>query len=162
TPWSRLGSGMAHGRAGVYFALLAAAQSGVAMPEWFWAALKRTAEQHSNETGTTATDPGGKRIRWCSGAAGFTLLWVRAYQAARDPIDLELARADATRAYEFSGSYPDLCCGTGGRAYALLSVGRIDPDLPWRERAAELAEQALLSREPTKWPFGLFKGQSGL
>jgi serine/threonine-protein kinase len=153
---------MAHGRSGVCFALLAAAQTGVAVPAWFWAWLKRSAEKQLKATKAAALDPTGKHIRWCSGAAGFTLLWVKAYQATGDPIYLQRARAEAMRAYEFSSSYPDLCCGIGGRAFALLSVGRIDPDPAWRRHAAELAEQALLSRTPTKWPFGLFKGQSGL
>lgn len=163
-PWSQLGEGMAHGRSGVYFALLsAAANSIMVLPEWCLSSLRRFAESQPRRIHESSSDDStGARHRWCSGSAGFTLLWVKAYQVTRDRSYLELARSAATRAYEYSGTYPDLCCGSAGRAYAVLSVSRIDPHPKWRRRATKLAEQALGSPAGSKWPFGLFKGQSGL
>jgi serine/threonine-protein kinase len=102
---------------------------------------------------------------WCNGAAGLVLLWARAYEHTPSPFYLDRARRAArTLLHHTSGVMGDLCCGLGGRAYALLAMDRIEPDHFWYERALEMGSRAVgASLERVgEWPNGLYKGFPGL
>ena len=64
----------------------------------------------------------GMRARWCNGAAGHLHLWLLAYELLGDPRYLQLAEGAAWTSYEAQSTGGDLCCGSAGRAYALLAL----------------------------------------
>jgi len=93
-----------------------------------------------------ARAPAGLKLSLCNGLAGFVQLWASAFEATGDAMWLDAARAAAP---ELESSAPtehnggSVCCGLGGRAYALLAIARIDPSGDWRPRARGLALRAL-------------------
>ena len=82
------------------------------------------------------------RASWCNGAAGFVHLWTAAERHFGDPHYGRLAHAAAWTAFDAPQSGGDLCCGLGGRSYALLDLHRHTGDPAWRHRARDLAERA--------------------
>jgi serine/threonine-protein kinase len=112
----------------------------------------------------TPNNPGFERS-WCNGAAGLVLLLVRAYESSRDEQYLSLSRSYArTLLTHTEGVGGDLCCGLGGRSYALLAMDRIDPGRDWARLAVNmgaLAADALVENSGP-WPNGLYKGFPGL
>jgi hypothetical protein len=95
---------------------------------------------------------------WCNGLAGYTIAWVLA--ADLDERCRANALAAASRLLEvLDESGPSLCCGLGGRAYALLAVARLDPQGPWIDHAITLATRALAHEIPSG---GVFQGFPGL
>lgn len=101
---------------------------------------------------------------WCNGSAGFVHLWTLAHSIFRDPRHLEIAEGAAWDAYDDSeDSVYDLCCGRGGRAYALLALHRAGRDDAWLTRAQRLADEALdLVVKASDPPPGLIKGTTGV
>lgn len=166
--WTRARrTGFAHGRAGVFHALLGwsiAAER--ELPRWFASRLDELGEEVEATGGVGAPTTSSVLERsWCTGAAGQALLWTRAYErfgrADYRRLALRCARLVTT---EIDGCVGDLCCGLGGRAYACLSVLRIDPEGGWRTWAATLAMRganAMLD-DSGRWPNGLYKGFPGV
>lgn len=143
--------GFAHGDIGVLFARLSAAR---------W----RGARTETAMLGPLPIDvlgrPGRFNRSWCNGLAGIILWWVLAAESTGE--DRFRARALSAAPHlldELDEAGGSLCCGLGGRAYALLAVSRIDPEGPWIERATALATRAL-SHE--LGPGGMLKGFPGL
>jgi hypothetical protein len=102
---------------------------------------------------------------WCNGSAGHLLLWAQAYERTGEKTYLELARASARSTLTLvRGARPDLCCGLGGRAFALLAMDRIEPGRGWYGRALEMTFRAMRAAQAAigAWPNGLFKGYPGL
>jgi len=101
---------------------------------------------------------------WCNGPAGFIHLWTLAQEHCPDADYLALAEASAWSAWEGRGSIPDLCCGTAGRAYALLTLYRSTGAEIWLDRARALAERAAraLRRSRGPRPLSLYKGEPGI
>lgn len=105
------------------------------------------------------------RRTWCNGASGLALLWAKAYESTREERYLTLARSCGRVVVShrrLGGS--DLCCGLGGRGYALLALDRIDRGGAWHEHAVALTSSAALRmrRASGPWPNGLYKGYPGL
>ena len=103
------------------------------------------------------------RATWCNGAAGHLQLWLLAYEVLRDPIYLSLARGAAWTVYEAQTNAADLCCGSAGRAYALLRLFRQSGDRIWLHRAHELADHAthaIRTRQLRK--NSLYRGELGV
>jgi serine/threonine-protein kinase len=160
--------GLGHGRAGTLFALLGWSMAAErALPRWLFDGLARLADDVAREgrLGAPAqlTAPVMQRS-WCNGAAGLVLLWVRAHEHSGAPEHLEHARTMAHHLGEYTWATGNLCCGLGGRAYALLAVDRIDPDRGWFDGAQRLAAQAgeMMIAAPGGWPNGLYHGFPGL
>ena len=101
---------------------------------------------------------------WCNGPAGFIHLWTLAHEHDLGADYLPLAEASGWTAWEGRGSVPDLCCGTAGRAYALLTLYRSTGAEIWLERAHALAERAAraLRRSRGPRPLSLYKGEPGI
>jgi serine/threonine-protein kinase len=101
---------------------------------------------------------------WCNGAAGYVPLWLLSYARFAEPRYLQLAQAAAWTAYEGpTTSHGDLCCGYGGRAYALLSLNRHDRDSAWLARAHTLADRAAnLVRGRSLRAESLYNGEIGI
>lgn len=170
-PWEEVKYyGFAHGWGGIYFSILQwASLTHRTLPGWFVPALRSFAQ--------SGIPSGGKELNWpvyraaaaqrpfsgwCHGSPGLALLWVKAYEHCGDDLFLHTARRCGRHTLESAGRLASLCCGHGGKAYALLALSRIDPEGPWRYRAAELAALAVATRDVTAWPQSLLKGRAGL
>jgi hypothetical protein len=159
-PWEPSdASRFAHGWSGVAYAFVTWTRAGgEELPPWLVDSLHRLAAMWSPAT------PNPKLAgSWCNGAAGATLLWSAAFAATDDKRFLSRAR-DAGRAAvdaELAAGTTDLCCGSGGVAYALLELDRVDAGSGWRARAREIGARAI---QPSTlvWPNGLFRGHPGL
>ena len=100
---------------------------------------------------------------WCNGSAGFVHLWLAAERVVARGDLVPLAEAAAWTAYETVESGGDLCCGTAGRAYALLALHQRTGEPEWVDRARILADRgARLVREHALRPDSLYKGQMGV
>jgi serine/threonine-protein kinase len=167
--WTRDATlGFAHGRAGIFHTLLRwSAARGAEPPPWFDDQIERLHADIEREgrMGAPAWSTTDLQRTWCNGAAGLVLLWARVYERTRDPVHLRRA-AKAARALEAKtkGWGGDLCCGLGGRAFALLAMDRVDPGHGWSERAAAMAGRAAdaMLAKPGAWPNGLYHGYPGL
>lgn len=158
--------GMAHGEAGVHFALLQASQRRRRrVSPRLRAELTRLADLGERAGRGMRWPVGGEQTLyhggWCRGSSGFALLWAKAYEATDEDRFARLARRAALDAHASAIAVPDLCCGAVGSAYAMLALARIDPGRGWRRRAGELAMAALVSEVQTVWAHGLFKGEAG-
>lgn len=145
--------GFAHGQAGVQHALLAwSHQTKTELPGGVHGALLRSTDA---EIIAAAPPLAGT---WCNGLTGFVLLWVKAYELTGDAVWRERARATARSLTQLPAGNGSLCCGLGGRAYALLALSRIDQTEDWRSRATELCVRGL-GAVPGH---GVFRGLPGL
>jgi hypothetical protein len=165
--------GMAHGWAGMLFSLLRWREaSGARLPTLMRARLDELA---------ALGEPSGRGLRWpwrdahvegasynympgfCNGSAGFVHLFVTAARLLDDSRYVEIAEGAAWDAWEGddSGHY-DLCCGTAGRAYALLALHRHTGEGVWLDRARQLADMAIDGvREDDQPTLALYKGALG-
>lgn len=155
--WERLPlPGLARGRAGIVFALLSwAAATGRRAPRAALEGLDGLVD---------ALDPAGGWLgrSWCNGAAGYTLLWSKAFALLGDRRHLARAEACADAASRATARGPtDVCCGLGGSAYAALTMHHLAPDGPWRTRAVRLAARAATAFA-SPWTHGLLRGYPGL
>ena len=163
--------GVAHGYAGIFYAVLQWAQvSKAAVPGELQARLEQLAglAQPAGRglgwpVSTRGTNLDGMRATWCNGAAGHLHLWLLAHDLLGDPRYLSLAQGAAWTAYEAPSTGGDLCCGSAGRAYALLRFFRQTGDRIWLDRAHELAEhaaQAIRTRQLRR--NSLYRGEVGV
>ncbi|MCX5746917.1 MAG: hypothetical protein NT062_30980 [Proteobacteria bacterium] len=131
-------NGFAHGRVGVQHALLSwCEQTRRVPPAALVAALVApTDDEIISHAGTL---PGS----WCNGLAGFLMLWVKAYELTRDDAWRTRAVACARTLATLPSVDGTLCCGDGGRAYALLALARIDDREDWRGQALAACTQRL-------------------
>ena len=105
----------------------------------------------------------GSMPGWCNGSAGFVFLWTLAHRELGDPRWLALAEAAAINAWEAPDGNGSLCCGLGGRAYALLNYYRHARGAEWLTRARDLANRAALDIEKgSEREDSLYKGPLGV
>jgi serine/threonine-protein kinase len=166
--------GMAHGWAGLLFAaLIAGRQLGVEPP----GAVKNKLQELS-----TLAEPIGRGIGWpgsiacdggpttpayapgwCSGSAGFVLLWLAAFDALQDERYRDLALSAGWHVWEHPDASPNLCCGLAGRAVGLFRLYRATGDRGWLEKAMRLIQRAatrLIHEQDAR--YSLFRGELGL
>jgi len=100
---------------------------------------------------------------WCNGAAGHVFTWTAAYDALHEERWLALAEEAAWNAWEEPLHHADLCCGSAGRAYALLNLYKHTGDREWLARARHLANHAAgAARKTTQRAHALWKGELGI
>jgi serine/threonine-protein kinase len=100
---------------------------------------------------------------WCNGAAGFVHLWTVGHQVFEDDAYMDLATSAAWTAYDWPAETGDLCCGLGGRAYALLSLYQQTGEPAWLARARDLADRAAVSvRTSALRRDSLYRGEIGV
>ena len=166
--------GIAHGWAGYLYATLRWCRaSGTARPAGV--------EERLAELAATA-QPWGRGLRWpwygvaaghrrnagsmpgwCNGSAGFVFLWTLAHRELGDPAFRALAEGAAWNAWESPEGGGSLCCGLGGRAYALLNLHRHGGGAEWLARARALANRAALEIEKaSEREDSLYKGPLGV
>ncbi len=101
-------------------------------------------------------------LGWCNGSAGQVFLWTLAHRILDDPECLELAEQSAWHTWSEPRATADLCCGSAGRAYALLNLYRHTGATEWLSRARQLANHAASSAATTAMrPNTLWKGELG-
>jgi eukaryotic-like serine/threonine-protein kinase len=162
--------GMAHGWTGyLYAALRWYAASGDPLPPRLverlheFAALKtpkgrgvywRTAAERP----LTSIMPG-----WCNGSAGQVFLFTLAHRLLGDEQWLQLAELSAWNNWDEPRGAASLCCGTAGRAYALLNLYKHTGATEWLSRARQLANHAAARAVTTSQRSNaLWKGELGV
>lgn len=168
-PWAEHDNlGLAHGRAGIYFALTQwALASQSSLPAWIPDGLRELLRAGIQVGGgldwpiRTGSQP-EYMDSLCNGAPGIAMAFARAYELYGDRDFLAGARAAGARVMRDEADFANICCGAAGRAYGLLSLARIDPDGPWRSAAIAAAARALPRRRQGGSVHGLLKGQSGI
>jgi serine/threonine-protein kinase len=160
--------GIAHGWAGyVYAALVWSAAAGAAPPP----GVRRRIEELAG-----LAMPVGRGLAWpvrpgrpdtmsgwCHGSAGYVHLWLAAAGALGDDGLRELAVRAGWHAWEAPDTVGSLCCGLGGRAYAMLALHRAAGADEWLRRAEQLADAAVYGIERYDLPpHSLWKGFAGL
>jgi len=168
--------GVAHGWAGMLYAIMRwCGATRTAPPSWLRRRLRELAGQ-GERTGRGMRwpwrDRAGEAARfmpgWCNGGAGFVHLWTLAHGTLGDRRYLELAERAGWNAWEDPGRAWDLCCGSAGRAYALLNLHRHTGERAWLERAHRLAAQAVSDARRSRgeyrsmYPNSLIRGVSGV
>jgi eukaryotic-like serine/threonine-protein kinase len=164
--------GAAHGWAGYLYALLRWSEAAGSEPP----DLKRRLEELGGlalpagrglRWPYDAAQPmphGGLEASWCNGAAGYVPLWLAAHRLLGEERFENWARRAAWTAYESPiPSGGDLCCGFGGRAYAVLALYRDNGEEVWLSRARALAERAAVNiRANSLRRDSLYKGEVGV
>jgi predicted Ser/Thr protein kinase len=161
--------GIAHGWSGfLYAALRWCVASGDALPS-------RIAERlHELSTLKTPSGRGafwravidrpsdGTTPSWCNGSAGLVFLFTLAHRVFGDGQWLQLAELCAWNTWDERRVSTHLCCGTSGRAYALLNLYKHTGATEWLSRARELANHAAAFADSTDRPYTLWRGQLGV
>ena len=160
--------GLAHGRAGNYYALLLwSKESGYSLPDWILPGLKEYARSGRKKTvgiswPVDERDEKTYMNTWCNGAPGLILLWTLTYDLFKEPLFLQAAQESAEYSVKDGTLIGDLCCGAAGIAYALLSLNRIDPDGPWLNHANHYIDLATRRPVDIYFPLSLYKGLAGI
>ena len=162
--------GAAHGWTGCLYAILAWRSATSTplpdrLPEWL-DALAACGQLHGRGMRWPRTLDARKPdylSSWCNGSAGFVHLWLKAYEFTRDERHLALAHDATWTTWDTTHPAADLCCGSAGRAYALLAFARATEDAEWLERAITLADDAVsrVDQSPLS-TVGLIKGPPGV
>jgi hypothetical protein len=163
------GQGFAHGAPGILHAILAWSHQAQRDPpaetiRALTGFVERTNEDPFEVARQGALPPVMERS-FCNGSAGHALLWTKAYECTGQRAYLQMARASARSTLAgLRGASADLCCGFGGRAFALLAMERVEPGRGWYDRAIEMAFRAMRAAQAGigAWPNGLLKGYPGL
>jgi serine/threonine-protein kinase len=99
---------------------------------------------------------------WCHGAAGHVFLRLEAARVLGDVRQLDSAVRLGEAAFAGTEDSGNLCCGLGGRAYAMLALFRATGDPRWLERAKVTSSRAPNGEHLDRWPNSLYKGRVGL
>lgn len=156
--------GMAHGWAGyLYAALRWCAASGDALPPRLVERLHEYAAFESRR-GRGAywrrvVEKDASVSGWCNGSAGQVFLFTLAHRMLGEARWLQLAEACAWNNWDEPRHLPTLCCGTAGRAYALLNLYKHTGATEWLSRARQLANHAAANATTD---MSLWKGTLGV
>ena len=147
----------AHGSIGVQHAVVAwALHRAAPLPVAVARALDR-----SPPAAVVAHAPASFARSWCNGLAGHVQLWCKAFELTGDQEFRDLAIAAIPRLVEQPAEGGgSLCCGAGGRAYALLATERITGDRALHAHAVQLAAVAVALEDASTG--GMLWGFSGL
>ena len=162
-------TGMAHGSAGLLYAILLWHSTRQTRPASTVASALDRLAALAEPDGRGVSWPVGlgrreaalRMASWCNGAPGQTLLWTLAYRMFGEAAHLALAERSAWNAWEAEPANGSLCCGEAGRAYATLACWRETGERGWLTRARALAERAA-RHVATDGPDSLFKGALGV
>ncbi|HUR81636.1 MAG TPA: lanthionine synthetase LanC family protein [Thermoanaerobaculia bacterium] len=162
--------GIAHGWAGyLYAALRWCAASGDPLPAHLverlhqYAPLKTIKGRGIFWRPSTHTPAGAVMPGWCNGSAGQVFLFTLAHELLGDPQWLELAELAAWNNWDDFRGPISLCCGTAGRAYALLNFYKHTGATEWLARARHLANHAAENAaSATQRANSLWKGELGV
>jgi serine/threonine-protein kinase len=162
--------GMAHGWSGyLYAALRWCDVSGTPIPAQLERRLHELADLGiANGRGTfwrrqTGSPAHDLMVGWCNGASGHVFTWTLAHRLLGAPRWLALAERSAWHEWDQPRHHADLCCGTAGRAYALLNLYKHTGATEWLSRARQLANHAASAAvETSQRTNALWKGELGI
>lgn len=160
--------GMAHGWTGyVYAALRWCDESGDALPPRLAGRLhelaalnvpKRRGAYWPNGAGAVHDMTAG----WCNGSTGQLFLFTLAHRLLGEEKWLELAELAAWHVWDEARGIASLCCGTAGRAYALLNLYKHTGSREWLSRARQMANDAAANAAATaQRASSLWRGELG-
>ena len=162
--------GMAHGWAGyLYAALRWCAVSGDPLPARLaerlheYTSMKAMKDRGVFWRPTMNAHPDGCMPGWCNGSAGQVFLFTLAHRLLGDEQWLQLAELSAWNNWDEPRRASNLCCGTAGRAYALLNLYKHTGATEWLSRARQLANHAASVASQTSQRLNsLWKGELGI
>jgi len=100
---------------------------------------------------------------WCNGSAGQLFLFTLAHRLLGDEQWLRLAELAAWHVWDEVRGPADLCCGSAGRAYALLNLYKHTGATEWLSRARQIAnEAAAMAAATTQRANTLWRGELGV
>jgi serine/threonine-protein kinase len=153
-------AGMAHGSTGcLYAALRWCDASGDALPPRLVERLHELAALKTVKGRGAFWHP---TARWCSGSAGHVFLFTLAHRLLGDEQWLQLAELAAWHNWDAPRDSSTLCCGTAGRAYALLNLYKHTGATEWLSRARHLANHAAANASNGERTNALWKGELGV
>jgi predicted Ser/Thr protein kinase len=162
--------GMAHGWSGYFYAALRwCSASGDTLPARFAERIHdfkqlRTQKGRGAYWRRTSDGPALDAMPgWCNGSAGQVFLWTLAHRLLGDDECLDLAVLSAWHTWEEPCMTADLCCGSAGRAYALLNLYKQTGATEWLSRARQLANHAAsAAHQNPQRANSLWKGELGV
>jgi len=171
-------TGIAHGWAGVLYAVLAWCRATESKPPQSLAdRLEQLADlAEPAEAGVhweSKVRPGRHRDlsdffpSWCNGTGGMIHLWTLAHQMFGSDRYLELAEGSAWNVIEADGDIDQICCGRPGQAYGVLNLFKHTGESRWLGHAKVMAEESLRLTIPPhgsqvpSFYYGLYKGPLG-
>ncbi len=158
--------GIAHGWAGLVFALLRWARASGREPALAVRTrldeLARLAEPYGCGMRWPVEHGGSFYLDgWCNGSAGFAMVYALAYRVLGEPQFGELAERAAVSAWNNEPEFGTLCCGQAGIGYAMLTLHRITHSRQWLQRARACARRASADRSRYFLRDALYKGAVG-
>lgn len=161
--------GVAHGWAGIAFALLRWARAtGKDVHPAVVAALDELAalaEPHGDGLRWTvhnSTSPPSYMEGWCNGTAGYAMLYGLAHEVLDAGRFGETAERAALSAWAAETQLGTLCCGLGGIGYAMLAIHRLTGSDLWLERARATTRRAAADSSKYFMRDALYKGAVGV
>jgi hypothetical protein len=100
---------------------------------------------------------------WCSGSAGYLLLWLTTFDVVQDERYRDLALRAGWHVWEHPDDSLNLCCGLAGRGLGLLRLYRATGDQSWLDKARQLVETAgtrICTERQGR--YSLFRGELGV
>lgn len=162
--------GVAHGWAGVCLAALVwSGAAGADLPPGLRTRLDELADL-ADPVGTGLRWPIQTHARgshhnylnsWCNGAPGYVFLWNAAHERFGEDRYAALAHGAAMHTWERRDGHGTLCCGSAGRAYALLNQHRHSGDGTWLERARAMGDLERRASFAPEMRDSLYKGELG-
>lgn len=158
--------GMAHGWSGyLYAALRWCDASGDALPPRLVERLHALGERRvvDRRGAYWPATSAGMTASWCNGTAGHVFLFTLAHRVLADDHWLHLAELAAWNTWDEPRGVATLCCGSAGRAYALLNLYKHTGATEWLSRARQLANHAASAASATSQrTHSLWKGELGV
>jgi serine/threonine-protein kinase len=159
--------GIAHGWAGIVFALLRWTRATQRNVEPLLATkLDELAELAIPYDGgvcwTIHNNSSSVMPGWCHGTAGYTMLFALAHEVLRVPRHADLAERAAASAWDIEPTSGYLCCGKGGNGYAFLAAYRLTGARVWLDRARVAAQRAWSDKSTLRYRDSLSKGALGV
>ncbi len=159
--------GVAHGQAGLLFALLrwtrATRRSARALLAAKLDELAELAIPHEGGVCWTLLNNSSSVMPgWCNGTAGYTMLFALAHEVLRVPRHADLMERAAASAWNIETPHGSLCCGDGGNGYAFLAAYRLTGARVWLDRARVAARRALGDTSKLFFRDALYKGALGV
>jgi serine/threonine-protein kinase len=160
--------GLAHGWAGLLFALLRWSQARGESAEPYRARLDELGALHEPHGVGVRWPVENRTVRlpsyvesWCNGSAGHALLWALAYERLGDATYGVYAERSAASAWSSDVELGTVCCGLAGVGYACAAAHRVTGDGVWLSRARLSAGRACEDRSELFYRDSLYKGAVG-
>ena len=161
--------GIAHGWAGILFAIMRWAKATKTYPDKIVAErlyeLASFAEPHGlgmRWPVHNATRPASFIDGWCNGTAGHVMLFALSHDVLGTNAFDELVERAAESAWATETRLGTLCCGLGGMGYAFAATYRLTGSQKWIQRARMFARRAAADNSKHFFSNSLYKGSVGV